>query len=45
MSWGVLVGGAVGLIVGLLTKHWIAWSVALGAIGFIVGAFLDRRRR
>lgn len=45
MSWGSLVGSAIGLIIGLVLHHWLAWMAGLGFGGMIIGAFIDRSRR
>jgi hypothetical protein len=43
--WGTLAGAIVGLIIGLATNHWLAWSLMVGTVGLTIGALIDRSRR
>lgn len=44
-GWGALILGALGLIVGLFTRHWIAWTCVAGCVGYFGGAIVDRAKR
>lgn len=44
-AWGALAGAAIGLIVGLCTRHWLAWALLIGSIGMVIGGLVDRSRR
>jgi hypothetical protein len=43
--WGTLAGAIAGLIIGLTTIHWLAWSLLVGTLGLTIGALIDRSRR
>lgn len=44
-AWGGFIGATAGLVVGLLTAHWLTWTLTAGIAGYIVGAVIDRSRR
>ncbi len=44
-GWGTIAGAAVGLAIGLFTRHWLGWTVGLALAGWIAGAFIDRAQR
>lgn len=43
-AWGGLIGGAIGLVAGLVTSNWFIWAVGIGTVGYIAGALIDRSR-
>lgn len=43
-GWGLVGGAALGLAVGLLTLHWLAWTIGVAVVGWIAGALIDRSR-
>ena len=44
IGWGTLIGAGLGLGIGLFTRHWIQWTLAIGILGWLVGALIDRSR-
>ena len=44
-AWGGLIGGAIGLVAGLVTSNWFIWAVGIGTVGYIAGALIDSSRR
>lgn len=44
-SWSAIGGILIGLIVTLFAGRWLANVVMFGAVGFIVGALIDRHRK
>jgi hypothetical protein len=44
-SWGGLLGIVLGIVIGLFTRHWVAFAFSIGAIGYVIGAAIDRNRR
>ena len=43
-GWGLIGGAALGVAVGIFTRHWLAWTIGVAVIGWIVGALIDRSR-
>ena len=44
-GWACIIGIVLGLAVGVFFAHAILFGIALGAVGFVVGAVVDRSRR
>ena len=44
-AWGIVVGGLIGLVVGIFIDRPLLAALTAGAIGWIVGACIDRARR
>lgn len=44
-GWGLILGIAAGIIVGLLRHQVVLYILVAGTLGLVVGAILDRRRR
>jgi hypothetical protein len=44
-AWGGFIGTVTGLVIGLLTTHWLTWALIIGIAGYIIGAIIDRSRR
>lgn len=44
-AWGLLIGAALGAGLGVWLGHWLAGATGLAAVGWVVGAFIDRSRR
>ena len=44
-GWSTLIGVGLGIVIGLVTRHWLALAFGLGALGYAIGAFIDRSRR
>ena len=45
MAWGAVAGGLLGVVIGRFTDHWFVTAIALGGLGLIIGALIDRGRR
>ncbi len=43
-TWGMLIGGAIGLLATFLIGRWAANAVMGGLVGFFIGALIDRSR-
>jgi len=44
-SWGVILGGLAGLVVGLLVGKVIMAVLSLAVVGWVIGALVDRAKR
>lgn len=44
-GWGALIGTGAGALIGAFFHQALALAIALGAMGWIVGALIDRSRR
>lgn len=44
-GWGAIIGTAVGIVIGFFFNQAILLGIALGAMGWIGGALVDRARR
>lgn len=45
-AWGCLIGAVLGALAGAWAGgHWLKGALALGAVGWVAGALLDRARR
>ena len=43
-GWGLVGGAVLGVVIGLFTRHWLAWTIGVAFIGWIIGALIDRSR-
>lgn len=44
-AWGMIGGGAAGLLVGIFVDNYLVLPLSAGLVGWLVGALIERARR